>query len=192
MTVPAPADDQLLAARQAEAMALFAANQRARLAGWILTVLTVLLVVAAVLGAVIADRDEVLLVVAPATLVLQALSFQLYGDVTVIGAARAALEEAVNEALGAPALVYESYVAPIRKRSPLVASVRMLQAVVAGLALAAVVAGVVVAFDQEAATAVTFLAATLVTAIAAALSYRDMMRSWSVASADLAAALDRR
>lgn len=192
MTAPAPSVDALAYARQAEAMALLCANQRARLLGWMLTVVTVLLAVGVVVAAVVAQRDELLLLLGPSTLVLQALMFQLYGDVSVLGAARAALEDAVNEALGAPALLYESYVAPIRKHPPLVGSVRVLQAMISTLVGIGVVAGVAVALEQDTTLAAGFIAATIAAAIAASLSYRDMMRSSSVASEQLSSVMRRR
>lgn len=183
---------QLHEAQQAEALALLNANQRARLAAWQLSAASFALMAATVVVAVATRNDDVLMVLPPLLLALHSLLFQLFGDVTVLGAARAALEARVNQRLASSALIYESAVAPIRKRPPLVRSVRVLQAV-SGLAVAgAVVAGLIVAFDdQPAAVSAGVSALTLLTAISAGLSYRDMLRSWPAAGAHLEAELAR-
>jgi hypothetical protein len=179
-------------AQQAEALALLNANQRARLAAWQLSAASFALLAATVVVAVASRNDDVLMVLPPLLLALQSLLFQLFGDVTVLGAARAALEARVNQRLASSALIYESAVAPIRKRPPLVGSVRVLQAV-SGVAVAgAVVAGLIVAFDdQPAAVSAGVSSLTLLTAISAGLSYRDMLRSWPAAAAHLEAELAR-
>ncbi len=100
-----------------------------------------------------------------------------------MGAAREALERRLTATLGTHALIYEMAVAPIRKRTPLVASVRVLQALTAVIVIGLVAAGGVIAFDdQPLGVKVGFSLLTATTLVSAALSYRDMLRSGAVAS----------
>lgn len=171
-------------------MALLEANQRARLAAQA-TMTTVFVMVTAVVTVSVSLRNEdIVIALPPATLMLLSFVFQQYADVTVLGAARAALESHIDLAVGRHALIYETVVAPVRKRPPLVRSVRLLQSL-AGLLVAGIVgSGAAFAFDhQPALVEIGFTLITLGGLASAWLSYRDMLRSGRVASAALAAAL---
>jgi hypothetical protein len=191
MTDPSPpADDRLMEAWKAEAMALFTANQRARGIALQMVVATFVVIAAGAMATILADNGDVMLVIAPVTLGLQSLLFQQYADLNVVGAARGVLERRVNQALGTTALLYETAIAPIRKRPPLVTSVRLLQAATAAAVIATVLFSLAVAYDdQSAALSIGFTVLIAVELLSAGLSYRDMLRSVSVASAALSDAI---
>lgn len=141
------------------------------------------LVVAGALAGLLAGTDDVCLLLAPGALLGMSLSFQQFADVTVLGAARERLERRLSEELGEAALIYETQVAPLRQQPPLVGSVRALQGLVGGVLAATAAVGAVAAFDdQPAPVSVGYVTAIAVTAASAAASYRDMLRSGSVAA----------
>jgi hypothetical protein len=73
----------------------------------------------------------------PLALLSSSPSFQPYAEATVLGAARARLEGSMNDRLGGMAPAYEAAIADVRKGSPLVAGILVLQ----GLARLGTVAG---------------------------------------------------
>ena len=173
---------ELVRARCAEAAALQRTNQTGRARASNLLVLSWLVIVTGVLVAVATGTAEVMIAVAPATLLITAAAFQQFADVTVTGAARRRLEALVNDDLGGHALVYETFVAGVRKRPPLVGSVRLLQVVSGAAELAAIVASTVIAFGEpDLWVAGTYSAITAAAGAAAVMSYRDMLRSSEVA-----------
>lgn len=182
-------DHELLAARRAEAIALFEANQRARAWGAGLLVLVVI-GCAVASGAAVAGDVELAAVLAPALLLLLAFAFQVFADVSVTGAARAALEDLIAAQLeGRHALIYEHAVAGIRKRPPLVASVRVLQLVTMLAVLATVGVGFAGAFGEGTTwlARAAFCVAVTAGALAAALAFRAMRQSGGQAREDIAA-----
>lgn len=104
----------------------------------------------------------------------------------MLAAARARLERSLNDTLGGVALVYESHVVDIRKRAPLVWSVRVLQAIAQAAIVAAVVGGIVVMSGQSWWVTVSYVTATATAGLSCGLSYRDMRRARTVADATLA------
>jgi hypothetical protein len=178
--------DELIATLRAEALALLDANQRGRAAAQRTLLAAFALVVAAVLVGIAARTDDIAILLAPAVLLLLSSALQQYSDVTVLGAARAALETRIEQLVGERALLYESAVAPIRKRAPLVGSVRVMQGLVAAAVAAVVGTGAVVAFqDQPLVVELGFCVFTASGLLSLTLSYRAMSRSWDVASAAL-------
>lgn len=173
--------DDLLAARRSEAVALLEANQTGRARASAVLLLGAALVFGDVLAAVALRRSTVVIPAGPALLLVLSIAFQQFADVSVLGATRKHLEQLVNRELGEPALVYELCVADIRKRAPLVISVRVLQIVYALGALGAVVAALVFAFGQSAWLGAVLCLATATTGVSAGLSYRDMLRAGQVA-----------
>jgi hypothetical protein len=177
---------ELIATLRAEAIALLEANQRGRAGAQRMILAAFALVTATLLVGIAARTDDVAIPLPAALLLLLSAALQQYADVTVLGAARAALETRLARELGGQALAYETAVAPIRKRPPLVGSVRLLQAVAVLVLAASVVTGGVAAFDgQPLAVTLGFCVATAAGLLTLALSYRDMCRSWPVASAAL-------
>lgn len=170
-------------ARLVEAHALLAANQIRRGRAEAVLVLTSILGLAGTVIAIVTRRPEVLLPVAPVALGLTSLSFQQYADVNVLARARAELERSVNAAVEAPALLYESYVAGIRKVSPLVVGVRALQLLAHLWTLAVVIAGAVVAAGQSPWIMLAYAGSTIVAAGSCLVSHADMRRAWDVAGA---------
>lgn len=183
---------ELLETYRAEAIALLTINQRARLAALWLTVAIFTLIALTVVVGIVAQTDDVVIPLPAAVLVVTSCLFQQYADLTVIGAARALLERRIGTALGEYGLIYESAVAPIRKRAPLVVGVRLMQATSALIIAAAIGVGAVVAFDdQPVRVELGFAVLTGAALASAVLSYRDMLRSGPVASRELEAALER-
>lgn len=184
------AQTQLLETYRAEALSIFAVNQAGRAAAERVgaSLLTVVGITAAV--GINARTDVVLLPLAPISLLLLSYMFQQYGEVSVTGAARQVLEERVQQLTGSPALIYELAVAPVRKRRPLVGSVRLLQMLSVAVLASVVATGAVVAFnDRRWYETAGFVVGTLVAAASAFLSYRDMLRSGEVASRQIREAL---
>jgi hypothetical protein len=188
------ADDraELIETYRVEAVALLTINQHARLAALRLTVAIFALIAVTVIVGIVARTDDVAIPLPAAVLVLTSCLFQQYADLTVIGAARELLERRVGAAIGGYGLIYETAVAPIRKRAPLVAGVRLVQ-MTSGLIIAAAVGvGAAVAFeDQPVSVELGFTILTGMALASAVLSYRDMLRSGPVASRELEAALER-
>lgn len=167
---------------RAEAMALFSANQSARLAAQRLGIFIVVFIGIGVGAALLADDQHVVVALPPVVFVLSAMMFQQFAEVSVTGAAREVLEERLAD-LGVPGLIYERAVAGIRKRPPLVTSVRALQVLLGSGAIALTVVAAVFAFDDHHhwTLAVAYLAVTLPTLAVAATSYLHMLRSGGVA-----------
>jgi len=170
-------------ARLAEAQALLEINQVRRARAEAVLAMVFVLGLAAAIVAIVTRRPEALLPVPSVALGLTSLSFQQYADVNVLARARAELERSVNAAVGAPALLYESYVADIRKARPLVAGVRALQLLAYVGTLAIVVAGTVVAAGHGWWIALAYAGSTIVPAGSCLLSHGDMRRAWDVAGA---------
>ncbi len=179
---------ELLETRRQEAAALLRVNQGVRAAA-VLTLTGSILLAALAAVVAIADHDAVVLVPMPAIVLLFcSLAFQQFAEVSVTGAARAHLETAINGELEATGLMYESHVAPIRQRRPLVTSVRALQCVWAAGVVVLLVAATIAAYEQhEAWVPALYTAFTIATVFSCVASYRDMLRSGLTA----ASALDR-
>lgn len=176
----------LLETRRAEALALLQANQfgRARAARTLLCALLSAGVAAIV--AIAADEWAVAIPVPSLMFVLLSAAFQQFADVTVLGAARARLERAVNAQLGGAGLVYESHVARIRKRPPLVGGVRLLQALGVVLGTIVVVVGTAAAFDGRPAwLSLLYCVVTIAAAVSALVSFRGMLASGPASAAAL-------
>ena len=183
---PGPVSD-LLSTRRAEAIALFEANQRGRVrASGVLALAFLTIVIAGTIG--IAWREPDLAIPVPTVLLLLVAElFQCYADVTVIGTARHRLEAAINADLGAAGLIYESLVADVRKRPPLVLSERVLQATGTLVVLASIVIGAVVTYNGRPTwVGVVYPVCTGIALAVALLSYRAMLASGPAAASALA------
>ena len=178
-----PVHSELDELRKAEARDLLEINQARRARAEASLVLAIALTSTAVAVALGTHRKAVMIPVPAATLILLALAFQQYADVSVLGAARKNLERLLNERAGGAGLVYESAVSPIRQRQPLVGSVRALQSLVLVLTFGGLVGSTVIAFERSAAVWAPYAIATGLALVVACVSYRDMMRSGSVAAA---------
>jgi hypothetical protein len=186
-------DDALLETYRAEALALFSVNQAGRAAAERIGALLLTLIGIAIAAGINAHTDAVAIALGPICLLLASYMFQQYADVSVTGAARAALEDRVAKGLGGRhGLIYEYAVADIRQTEPLRRSVRLLQ----GLSFV-VLGGVVVTANVIAleggrlwyvqAGSLLGTALGLWSAIA---SWRDMMRSGAIARRRIEARLD--
>jgi hypothetical protein len=184
-------DSRLDEVRRSEALALLELNQQRRGRAEATLILTAVLVVTALAVALGTRQKSVVLPIPAATLILLALSFQQFADVAVIGAARSQLEQLVNKSAGGRGLIYETSIAGIRQQPPLVRSVRALQSLVVALTLGGLVGATIVAFESEALVWITYAIVTGLAALVAGLSYRDMLRSGSVAAAELVASMSR-
>jgi hypothetical protein len=183
MTSP---EGQLLATRREEAAALLAINQRTR--GLATGILTASLIIALTAGlvALASHKSAVLIPVPSVLLLLSALAFQQFAEVSVTGAARRLLEHAINSHLDGTGLLYETHLARIRKRQPLVGSVRVLQCVWAAGVLGMIGAGGIAAYEQPAAwPPVPYTVFTIASMLACGSSYRDMLRSGQTAASAL-------
>jgi hypothetical protein len=113
--------------------------------------------------------------------------FQQYADLTVLGCARRRLEDLVNAELEAKGLVYETAVAQIRQVSPLVRSVRFLQALLGAVVLGALAVATVIAFrDHSTVVRVAYLSGTLLAILSFAYSYLHMLRTPRITGEKLA------
>jgi hypothetical protein len=168
-------------ARLVEAQTLLQLNQVRRGRAEAVLALASVLGLAAVVVAIVTRRPEALLPVPPIALGLTSLSFQQYADVNILGRARAELERSVNAAVGAPALLYESYVADIRKTRPLVTGVRALQLLAHLATLAVLIAGAVVAATHGWWIVLAYAGSTVIAAGSCVVSHADMRRAWDVA-----------
>lgn len=178
-----PVDSERIHGLRAEALALFQANQAGRLAAERAAQLLVAVLGVAVAAAISANNDHVLLALPPVLLLLASYMCQQYADITVLGAARAAIERRLKAELGEHTLIYETLVAGIRQRPPLVRSVRVFQATVGIVAAGLIVSSLVVAFQLTSAVVVLAYTVLIVaTAISAFMSYRDMLRSGKIAT----------
>ena len=178
---------ELLRTRRAEAIALFEANQRGRVrASGVLALVFLTVVIAGTIG-IAWHKPDLAIPVPTVVLLLLAELFQYYADVTVIGLARHRLEAAINAELGAAGLIYESLVAGIRKRPPLVLSERVLQGAGTVVVVASIVVGAIVAYDGRPTwIKVLYPVCTVLAAAVALLSYRAMLGSAAVAATALA------
>ncbi len=141
--------EQLNEIRASEAVALFQANQAGRNA--IERVVGLFLSVGAIAGTTAAATHsaDAVLPLPAFLLLLFSYMFQQYTDLTVLGRARLRLEDLVNTDLAAPALIYETAVAEIRQRFPLVVGVRLLQILLGLVAFGATAAATVIAFNND-------------------------------------------
>lgn len=177
---------EVLRTRRAEAIALFEANQRGRVRASAVLALVVLTIMAAGAIGLATGKADFAIPLPTVLLLLFAELFQYYADVTVIGTARHRLEAMINNELGAAGLVYESLVADIRKRPPLVFSERVLQGAGALVVLASIVVGAVVTYDGRPTwVEVVYPVCTVLALAVAVLSYRTMLASGGVAAAAL-------
>jgi hypothetical protein len=180
------AQEQLNEIRATEAVALFQANQAGRNA--VERVVGLFLSVGAIAGTTAAaTRSPNAVLPLPAFLLLLfSYMFQQYTDLTVIGRARLRLENLVNANLPGRALIYETTVAQIRQRYPLVLGMRLLQGLLGLVAIAATAAALVVAIHSDDPRILWgFIAGTSLTFVSAALSYIQMLRCSSVADKQL-------
>jgi hypothetical protein len=169
-----------------EAASLLAANQRVRASATQIAAGSLVLAAAGAIVAIACQSEAVLLPLPTVVLLLNSLSFQLFAEVTVLGQARCHLETLVNDALDADALIYETRVTGIRKRRPLVASVRTLQLTWAGTVAALTVYATIAAYGiGNAWVPVLYTTFTLGAAISCSLSYAAMLRSSGTAQAAL-------
>jgi hypothetical protein len=177
---------EILATRRAEAIALLEANQRGRTRGSLALASGLLVIVVAGTVGIACDTPALAIPVPTVLLLLMSELFQYYADVTVLGAARRRLEELVNAELAAPCLIYESFVADIRKRPPLVRSERVLQTAAPVTVLGSIVVATLVTYTgQPGWVEILFPVATLAGIVTATLSYRAMRQSGPVAAAAL-------
>jgi hypothetical protein len=177
----------VLAAREGEAAQLFSANQTARERASNTLLIALLVAAAAAVTSLATSKAIVFIPIPPMVLVILSAAFQQFADVTVLGMARLRLEELINRELESSCFVYESVVADIRKRPPLVVGVRLLQGAYGLGALATLAAGTIIAFDGRPAwVEISYAFATALAGASAALSYRDMLRSTAVATTRLA------
>jgi hypothetical protein len=185
--------EQLIESYRAEAIALLAANQAARAAAQRLGIAIVVVAGSVIAAGVLAGDATVVVVLPTVVLLLSAVMFQQYPDVTVLGVARETIELRLAD-MGAGGLVYEAMVAGIRKRPPLVRSVRALQAVLGTTAAGIVIAGAVIAFGggHPWTMPAGFVVTTVPALVVAVAAYRDMLRSGEVARQALGAALRER
>lgn len=182
-----------LAALRAEAASLFAANQAGRAAAERVLTLAAAVVAVAVAAGVNANTDDVLIPLPAVVLLLLTYMFHQYADVTVLGRARQELEIRTNALLGENALVYETAVADVRKQPPLSLSVRMLQSLCSLVVVGLLVAGTIVAFDdQRWYVTVAYLVVTLGALVTAVVAWWGMHRSDAIAAATLAGRIGER
>lgn len=168
----------LLQTRREEAIAFFHVNQAARNAAE--RVVTLFFAVAAIAGSVgaAAGTFDVVLPLPPLMLLLLSYMFQQYADLTIIGTARRRLEDLVNDQLGGEGLIYETIVAEIRKKPPLIHSLKLFQVLLGILVVAITVMAVIVAItNHDPLVLVVFGAATTLTAASALYSYLHMLGS---------------
>lgn len=178
---------ELLRTRRAEAIALLETNQRGRSrASGVLALAFLTILIAGTIG-IAWNKPDLAIPVPTVLLLLVAELFQCYADVTVVGKARRRLEVAINNELGAAGVIYESLVADIRKRPPLVFSERVLQGAGALVVVASIVVGAVIAYDERPTwLEVLYPVSTGFALVVALLSYRAMLASGAVATAALA------
>lgn len=183
----------LIESRRAEAVELLRLNQRLRMSATWTMIAALVIAATGTIAAVLARDLAVLLPLPTVTTLLCALGFQQFADVSVVGAARRDLEQLLDSELGGLALLYESAVAGIRQRAPLVVSVRLLQAAWATSLLALLIAASDAAYSSgyEIWVVVAYSVLTAVALLAAGASYRDMLRSGRRAGRVIAAETTR-
>lgn len=186
-------EKELLATYRSEAASLFAANQAGRAAAERVATLLVSVVGITVAAGIGASTADVALPLPALVLLLHAYMFNQYSDLTVLGMARAQLEERVTILLGADALLYETVVAPIRKAPPLSRGTLLVQVCMAALVASTIAFGTTVAFDSQPAwVAVVYCVGTAMALAAAIVSYRAMLATPTVASREISKALAER
>ncbi|MBN8866053.1 MAG: hypothetical protein J0H98_00730 [Solirubrobacterales bacterium] len=171
--------EALLETRREEAIAFFHVNQAARTAAErVIALIFSVSAIAASIGAAAETLDVVIPLPALIFLLLSYM-FQQYADLTTIGVTRRRLEDEVNAELGGhKGLVYETAVAEIRKKPPLVFGVRLLQTMLGLVALSATILAAKVALDGHDSLVIAgFAAGTAVTLASASWSFLDMHRS---------------
>lgn len=176
----------LLETRRAEALVFFEINQAGRTA--VERVVALFFSVAAIAGSVgvAAGTPDVALPLPALLFLLLSYMFEQYGDLTVLGTARRQLEEMVNDELGGKGLIYETAVAVVRKSSPLVRSVRLLQSLLGLVVVGATTVATVVASSERPLILVGYCAGTALAAGSALYSYIHMLGSAGEAKAILA------
>ena len=183
-------EKELLATYRAEAAGLFQVNQAERGAAERVVALVFTVVAVTITAGIGAEAEQVVLPLPTLVLLLITYMFHQYTDLTVLGMARRELEVRVNDILGKPALLYETVIADIRKRPPLVTSVRMLQWLSGLLVVAIVVVGTVIAFDGEPwYVEWGYACATGGSLVTALVAYAGMLRSQDIASNEIRNAL---
>lgn len=171
--------EALLETRREEAIAFFHVNQAARTAAErVIALIFSVSAIAASIGAAAETLDVVIPLPALIFLLLSYM-FQQYADLTTIGVTRRRLEDQVNAELGGKkGLIYETAVAEIRKKPPLVFGVRLLQTMLGLVALGATVLAAVVALDGHSWLVIAgFAVGTVITFVSALWSFLDMHRS---------------
>lgn len=167
--------------RLAEAQALLTVNQQRRVQAEHTQLLIVVLSFAAGALAFAINSARVLLLLPPTALLLTSLSFQHYVEVTVLGSARARLEQMLNEMVGSVGLLYELEISPVRQRAPLVTGVRLLQGLSRAATATAVVVGFVVVATQRPWVIIAYSLATVAAVASSSLSYCNMRQAERVA-----------
>jgi hypothetical protein len=163
---------------RAEAAALFTANQNTREAAERTAFFVLTIIGAAAATGISAHSSLVALALSPLTLMLMSYMCQQYVEVTVLGAARARLEDELANTLPARGLIYERAVSPVRHGKPFSTSIRILNASTIIVVIGAVAAGIVVAIEGQAwYWEVAFGASTFLSAVSAAASFWDMHRA---------------
>jgi hypothetical protein len=183
-------DRQRLESYRAEALSLFQINQAGRAAAERVLGLILAASAIAVAAGVNAGTDLVATALAPFVLLMMSYALQQYADVSVTGAARSYLEQRLADDFfdGEYPLIYERAVAGVRKRRPLVLSMRVLQGLSVVAILVAVAVGADAAFSSGRSWWIraAFCAATIVSAVSVLLSYRAMLDSFSEAKRQIA------
>jgi hypothetical protein len=180
----------LVETRRAEALALLRINQKGRLVGVALIVAAFAAIAVTVVVSIALSSDDPAIPLPSFVLILLSLAFQQYGEVTVLGEARRRIERTLATELGEYGLIYETAVTQVRQLPPLVASVRLLQAVGTMVVVIVIAVGTVVALDrQPAIVELGFVGVTAACLVSAIMSYRDMLRAAAVAKDRLEASL---
>jgi hypothetical protein len=165
-----------IGAQKDEAIALFNANQARRNAADRALALAVAILTLAGSAAAVSKTIEVLLPIPAVLALLFTYQLHVYADITAMGAARLRLEKAVNANLDGQALVYESWVAPVRK-SRRYWSMPLAWGLLGLLLLAVGGGGVYVALRSAAGYEVAFFVFTPVFIVCAARAFYEMIRT---------------
>lgn len=124
------------------------------------------------------------------------LMCQQYADLTVLGMARRELELRVNREFPAPAMLYETHIAPIRKGWPggkgRYVGLTVLQILAVGLPALGGLAAACAAISNETTWAkIAFGVATAICAASGARSYYEMLKTPAWAAVELKSVFDR-
>ena len=169
-------EEQLAEARQEEAQALFAAGRAGLERADRLLGLGVSLTAAAAAAGIANGFEQVLLGIPTALSLIYAYVFQVYADVAVMGVGRRRLECVLDMQLGAPALLYETKLAPLR-HGDVSPSIPAVQAMYGVLLVGSAIAGGIVAIDIGLAALIIYAGSTMFAACCLALAVRDMRRA---------------